>query len=112
MKVFGLNIFSLASLGLLIVAKFVAPSSLNESTDVEQREPACLLIEPIICRSSEGKEPAVSRLDRKAIESVYLQANIKIAWLQARYLDLTAARDGAVNWKQISEIGKKRGLWG
>jgi hypothetical protein len=70
-----------------------------------------LLIEPVICRSSEGKEPAVSRLDRKAIESLYAQANIQIAWLQPRYLDHTAARDGTVNWKKVSEIGKEHGLW-
>ena len=77
----------------------------------DQKDLAYLLIEPVICRSSEGKHPAVSRLNRKAIESVYAQANVQIAWLQPRYLDHTAARDGTVNWKQVSEIGKQRGLW-
>lgn len=111
MRAYRINILSLASLGLLVAAMLVAPSSLGEDSDADRREPACLLIEPVICRSSEGKEPAVSRLDRKAIESVYAQANIQIAWLQPRYLDHTAARDGTVNWKKVSEIGKERGLW-
>jgi hypothetical protein len=111
MKAYRVSVFSLASLGPLVAAMLVAPSALGEDSDADRRESACLLIEPVICRSSDGKEPAVSRLDRKAIESVYAQANIQIAWLQPRYLDHTAARDGTVNWKKVSEIGKERGLW-
>ena len=91
MKIFRINILSLASLGLLVAAMLVAPSALGEDSDADQKEPAYLLIEPVICRSSDGKNPAVSRLDRKAIESVYAQANIQIAWLQPRYLDNTEA---------------------
>ena len=111
MKGFRVNILLLAVLGLLITTMLVAPASFGEDSDAERKKPACLLIEPVISRSSEGKDPAVSRLDRKAIESVYAQANIQIAWLQPRYLDHTAARDGTVNWKKVSEIGKERGLW-
>lgn len=73
-----MNIFSLASLGLLIAAMLAAPSAWSEDSDADQRESACLLIEPVICRPSEGKEPAVSRVDRKARESVYALANIQI----------------------------------
>jgi hypothetical protein len=108
MKAYRINILSLANLGLLIAAMLVAPSSLGKDSDADRTQPACLLIEPVICRSSEGKDPAVSRLDRKAIESVYAQANIQIAWLQPRYLDHTPARDGTVNWKKLAEIGKGR----
>lgn len=100
-----------AILGLLAVSTLFTPSSQAADVGADLMEPACLLIEPVICRSSEGKEPAVSRLDRKAIESVYAQANIQIAWLEPRYLDHTASRDGATNWKEVAEIGKERGLW-
>lgn len=112
MTAYRVGILSLALLGLLVAGMLVAPSSLGEVSDADQKEPAHLLIEPVICRSSDGKDPAVSRLDRKAIESVYAQACVQIAWLQPRYLDHTAARDGTVNWKKVSEIGKERGLWG
>lgn len=98
------NILSPVGIGFLVGFMQFAPLSVGE-------ESACLLIEPVICRSTEGKAPAVYRIDRKAIESVYAQANIRIAWLEPRYLDHTAARDGTVNWKQVSKLGKERGLW-
>lgn len=114
MNACGINSLSSAGLGLLVAATLGAPSSFGEDRDSDARhlEPACLLIEPVICRSSEGTDPAASRIDRKAIEAVYAQATIRIAWLQPRYLDDTAARDGISSWKQVSELGQKRGLWG
>ena len=88
----------------------VVTSVFGQDSDYDRREPACLLIEPVICRSSEGEDPATSRLDRKAIESVFRLANIQIAWLPPRFLDDTASRDRA-HWKRVAELGKKRGLW-
>ena len=111
MKDYRVNTVASVLFGLLFAAAITSPSALGEDSETAPKGPACLLIEPVICRSSEGKAPAVSRIDHKAIESVYAQANIQIAWLQPRYLDHTAARDGTVNWKKVSEIGAKRGLW-
>jgi len=111
MRVQSMNIFSTANLGLLIATMLVAPSAMGADSDADRKKPACLLIEPVICRSSEGKDPAPGRLDRKAIESVYALANIQIAWLPPRYLDHTEARDGIADWKKVAELGKDRGLW-
>ena len=96
----------LGSLWVLALATHFTPSSW-----AQPMKPACLLIEPIICRTSEGTDPAPSRVDRKAIESVYSLANIQIAWLPPRYLDDTGSRDLA-KWKKVAELGKERGLWG
>ena len=99
-------------LWLFLVVTFCRVSYCIADSGIESNSPACLLIEPVICRSSDGKDPATSRLDRAAIESVYAQANIQIAWLEPRYLDHTAARDGDANWKRVAQIGKERRLWG
>ncbi len=100
------------AIGLLVAAVLSSPLRADANSETASRDPACLLIEPIICRSSEGEDPAISRIDRKAIESVYAQANIQIAWLQHRYLDSSEARDGTVNVDEVVKTGRARGLWG
>lgn len=112
LKTYSVNIIASVLLALLIAAVLTSPSSLGKDSDTAPKGPACLLIEPVICRSSAGKEPAVSRIDRKAIESVYAQAQIQIAWLQPRYLDHSAARDGTVNVDDVVKIARTRGLRG
>ena len=105
------NILSTAGLGLMTMVLCMAPAPSSAQSDKGGKESACLLIEPVICRSSDGEDPAVSRLDHEAIEFVYEQANVRIAWLQPRFLDHTEVRDGTANWKKLAEIGKDRGLW-
>ena len=97
---------------LLFAAAIALPSALCEDSEITPNRAAWLLVEPVICRSSAGTEPAVSRIDRKAIEAVYAQAKIQIAWLQPRYLDHSEARDGTVNVDEVVRIGRTRGLWG
>ena len=98
-------------LGAIVAALFLPMGTIGKEPAPVPEETACLLVEPVICRSSEGTDPAVSRIDRKAIESVYAKASIQIAWLPARYLDHTGARDGELDWREIAELGKKQGLW-
>lgn len=113
MKLFKISSLSSAGLGLLLAATLFTPSSFgeNEESDSPQLEPACLLVEPVICRTTEGTDPAPSRIDRKAVEAVYALANIKIAWLQPRYLDDTEAGQGTGKWQRVVKLGKERGLW-
>lgn len=78
----------------------------------EEPGTAYLLIEPVICRSDTGTEPALYRLHRHEIEAVYAAANVEIVWLESIFFDWSAARDGSVDVDSIVSEGIERGLWG
>lgn len=99
-------------IALLVAVVLVPRIWADEDSKTVSQDPAWLMVEPVICRTSNGEEPAISRIDREAIEAVYAQANIRIAWLQNRYLDASEARDGTVDVDEVVKMGRTRGLWG
>ena len=91
-------------LGLLGLATSSADAAENEAT-------AYLVVRPVICRSDDGKEPAVMRVDRERVGAVYAQAGIQLIWSEPVFFDNASARDGSIGPDQVVKMGLEREIW-
>ena len=70
----------------------------------------CVLVQPIVLRDDDGKDPAHFRISEPLVDRVYSTAGIDFHFLEARYFDHTAARDGTINLDTIVKEAEKAGI--